>query len=83
MGSDGSNGMSFGVVVGNGISRMDVDRDHYLGKETWACNLAYKQFKPTHLVCCDRAMAVLALSSNVKDHSTIWTRSRPVPSGSP
>ena len=76
MGSDGSNGMSFGVVVGNGISRMDVDRDHYLGKETWACNLAYKQFKPTHLVCCDRAMAVLALSSNVKDHSTIWTRKR-------
>jgi hypothetical protein len=68
--------MSFAVVVGNGISRRGIDPDHYLGKETWACNLAYRNLKTKNLVCCDKLIAIEALACNVSKQSTVWTRKR-------
>ena len=68
--------MSFGYVIGNGQSRIGIPEKIWEGKDTWACNLAYRQFAPTNLVCCDKAMIIMALSESADDKSQLWTRSR-------
>jgi hypothetical protein len=67
---------TMGFVVGNGESRLTVPADMYAKWDTWACNLAYRQFQPKHLVCCDRAMLVAALSDYQNHRSELWTRRR-------
>lgn len=66
--------MSFGFVIGNGESRLSVPATMYQHKDTWACNLAYKQFSPKNLICCDRHILVQAIGDNAKGQ--IWTRKR-------
>jgi hypothetical protein len=68
--------MGFGFVIGNGVSRAVVPAKMYEHKTTYACNLAYRDFTATHLICCDRYMAVQAMQHGAFDKSQGWTRSR-------
>lgn len=66
--------MSFGLIIGNGESRLALDPSVYDKKDTWACNLAYKEFTPRNLVCCDKNMLTLAISEGASRNSQVWTR---------
>ena len=68
--------MSFGFVIGNGISRTAVPAKMYDKKDTWACNLAYRDFTPANLICCDRHITVSAVSAGMNTKCQMWTRDR-------
>lgn len=68
--------MSFGFVIGNGVSRTAIPSKLYEHKITYACNLAYRDIKPTNLVCCDRHIIVQAIQDGAGGSSQLWTRDR-------
>jgi hypothetical protein len=68
--------MSFGFVIGNGESRQAVPARMLEHRQTYACNLAYRQFAPTNLICCDKQMIITALSEGAGKNSCLWTRKR-------
>jgi hypothetical protein len=68
--------MSWGFIIGNGISRAAIPANMYEHKTTYACNLAYRDFASTHLVCCDRHMVVQAIQDGACSKSQVWTRQR-------
>ena len=68
--------MSFGFVIGNGESRINIPASMLERKQTYACNLAYRLFAPTHLVCCDKQMIFNAYSEGAGNKSTLWTRKK-------
>lgn len=68
--------MSFGLIVGNGESRLALDPSVYDKKDTWGCNLLYREFAPRTLVCCDKHILITAISERADLHSQIWTRER-------
>ena len=66
--------MSFGLIVGNGESRLTLDTSVYEKKDTWGCNLVYREFTPRTLVCCDKNILITAISERAERSSSIWTR---------
>lgn len=68
--------MNFSYVIGNGVSRRKIPSKFYQQKDTYGCNLAYKDIELKNLVVCDRFMFTTALSQNAHLKTTIWTRSR-------
>lgn len=66
--------MSFGLIVGNGESRLALDPSVYEKKDTWGCNLVYREFAPRTLVCCDKHILITAISERAERSSQVWTR---------
>ena len=68
--------MSFGFVIGNGESRLSVPSRMIDDRDTWACNLAYRDFAPKNLICCDKHILMTAVSQGAGNKSKIWTREK-------
>lgn len=66
--------MNIAYVIGNGISRTKIENDWYADRNTYSCNLTYRDFVPKNLIVCDRHLLVEAISENVHLKSKIWTR---------
>ena len=68
--------MNIAFVIGNGLTRKKIDPAFYEGKETYGCNLAYKDIPLKHLVCCDRHMVLTAVSELANKKCKVYTRQR-------
>lgn len=68
--------MNIAYVIGNGISRTKLKNDWYNDRNTYSCNLTYKDFSPKNLIICDRHLLVEAISENAHKKSKLWTRAR-------
>ena len=68
--------MTISVVLGNGISRKQLTAKLLNGKNTYACNYAYKDFDPKNLIVCDRHLLITALSEGANKKAKVWTRHR-------
>lgn len=68
--------MKIAFVVGNGLTRKKLDPKFYEGKETYGCNLAYRDISLKHLICCDRHIVLTAVSELAGKNSQIYTRQR-------
>ena len=68
--------MSMALVLGNGESRSGVPSRIYEHKKTYGCNWIYKEFAPTHLICCDKHLVISAVTEGADRRSQLWTRSR-------
>jgi hypothetical protein len=67
--------MSAAFVLGNGVSRLQVDFDQLktLGK-IYGCNALYREFAPDVLVSTDRAIAQTIQNSGYAQNHTMYTR---------
>lgn len=64
-------------VLGNGKSRLAIDpvelKPH--GK-VYACNAAYRDFTPDHLVAVDKKMVDELIENHVDNHTNVWTKDK-------
>lgn len=64
------------LVLGNGESRNYLELNSFLSKMiSVGCNAIYRDYNVNHLVCCDRRMAIEAITHAPKS-TTIYTRER-------
>lgn len=64
------------LVLGNGHTRLSVSPEIVAKHNSYACNLAYRDFKPNNLVACDRHIFIQSISELANKDSKVWTRSR-------
>lgn len=67
--------MNTAIVIGNGISRQDVNLDRLkkLGK-TYGCNALYREFTPDVLVATDRPISAEIQNSGYAQQNIFYTR---------
>lgn len=71
--------MSIGFVLGNGISRLDVDVKTLLATGgVYGCNALYREHTPTVLVSTDKAISQEIQNSGYAKKNRMYTR-RPMP----
>lgn len=68
--------MTMSFVIGNGTSRRSVPNDLLKDKNTYACNLAYRDLPVKNLIVCDRYLLVNAIAEGANKNSKLWTRQR-------
>lgn len=71
--------MSMAFVVGNGVSRLDVDLQKCIDlAPVYGCNALYRDFKPTVLVSTDKPIAEAIQNSGYSAEHRMYTR-KPIP----
>lgn len=68
--------MNIAFVIGNGLTRKKIDPAFYEGKETYGCNLAYRDIALKNLICCDRHIVLTAVSEGAANKCKVYTRQR-------
>lgn len=61
-------------VIGNGVSRLNVNPESFLSIGTvYGCNAQYREYSPHYLVCVDVKMVNEVISSAYHKENQVWT----------